>query len=123
MKRVVVLFFVLLFGGSLYAQEFHCRVQINTQQVQGFDQSAVTDLQKAMTEFINNRKWTSLKFKPEERIECTLLFNVSKIVSNDQFTGTFHWVLERPVYGSDYQSAVLNMVTRMCTSNIFPHKV
>lgn len=113
MKRFLSLLLIfVVFTGSLSAQEFNCRVQINTQQVQGFDQNAVTDLQKAMTEFINNRKWTSLTFQTSEKIECTLLFTVSKIVSNDQFTGTFHWVLERPVYGSSYRSALLNMVDK-----------
>lgn len=112
MKRLYFLVLVLFFSfQGLKAQEFNCKVQINTQQVQGFDQSVVTNLQQAMTEFMNSRKWTSLNFQPEERIESTLLFNVTAI-SNDQFSGTFHWVLERPVYGSNYRSAVLNMIDK-----------
>ncbi|MBN2616372.1 MAG: DUF4835 family protein [Bacteroidales bacterium] len=120
MKRVYFLFIVSLFSvQTLMAQEFNCKVQINTQQVQGFDQSVVTNLQQAMTEFINSRKWTSLNFQSEERIETTLLFTVTAI-SNDQFTGTFHWVLERPVFGSSYRSAVLNMIDKQIQFKYIP---
>ncbi len=107
----LVLLFVLV-APALFAQEFNCKVQINTQQVQGFDRSAVSNLKTAITEFINNRKWTGFNFAPEERIECTLLFTVSKIVSNDEYTGTFSLIMQRPVFKTDYQSPLVNMIDK-----------
>ena len=97
---------------GLFAQEFNCKVDINTQQVQGFDRSVVSDLKTAMTEFMNNRKWSNYNFAPEERIECTLLFTVTQIVSSNEFKGTFSIVMQRPVYKTDYRSPLINMVDK-----------
>ena len=113
MKKTGLLFFlVFLLTSGLFAQEFNCKVQINTQQVQGFDRSVVSNLKTAITDFMNNRKWTNYNFAPEERIECTLLFNVSQIISSDEFKGTFNIVLQRPVYKTDYRSPLLNMIDK-----------
>jgi len=106
------LLFALFMSSGVFAQEFNCKVQINTQQVQGFDRSVVSDLQTAMTEFINNRKWSNYNFAPEERIECTLLFTVNQIISNDEFKGTFTLIMQRPVYNTDYSSPLLNMIDK-----------
>ncbi|MBN2639931.1 MAG: DUF4835 family protein [Bacteroidales bacterium] len=120
MKRLIlVLSALFILVQSITAQEFNCKVQINTQQVQGFDQSVITNLQQAITEFINNQKWSSVTFQPEEKLQATLLFTVSSI-SNDQFAGTFHWVLERPVYESSYNSPLLNMVDKNIQFRYFP---
>ncbi len=111
-KPALLILLFTLIAPALAAQEFNCKVQINTQQVQGFDRSAVSDLKTAITEFINNRKWTSYNFAPEERIECTLLFTVSKIVSNDEYVGTFSLIMQRPVFKTDYQSPLINMIDK-----------
>lgn len=113
MKKTGLLFFlVFLLTSGLFAQEFSCKVRINTQQVQGFDRSVVTNLKTAISDFMNNRKWTNYNFAPEERIECTLLFNVSRIISSDEFKGTFNIVMQRPVYKTDYRSPLLNMIDK-----------
>jgi len=106
----VIIFFLLAQGAS--AQEFNFRVELNTQQVQNLDPSVITSLKTAMTEFLNNRKWTNYNFKTGERIECTLLFNIQQIVGSDQFTGTFNIIMERPVYHADYHSPLLNMIDK-----------
>jgi hypothetical protein len=106
----VIIFFLLAQGAS--AQEFNFKVELNTQQVQNLDPSVITSLKTAMTEFLNNRKWTNYNFKTGERIECTLLFNIQQIVGSDQFTGTFNIIMERPVYHADYHSPLLNMIDK-----------
>ncbi len=110
-KAGLFLLLFMAFLPALLAQEFNCKVQINTQQVQGFDRSVVSDLKTAMTEFMNNRKWSNYNFAPEERIECTLLFTVSQIKS-DEFKGTFSIIMQRPVYHANYQSPLLNMIDK-----------
>jgi hypothetical protein len=108
---LLLVLLILTVSGAL-AQEFNCKVQINTQQVQGFDRSVVSDLKTAMTEFINNRKWSDYHFAPEEKIECTLLFTVTRIANNEDFTGTFSIILQRPVFNSNYNSPLLNMMDK-----------
>ncbi len=104
------LFFLLI--SRTNGQELNCNVEINTQQIQGFDQQVIRELKTAITGFLNNRKWTNYKFKQEEKINCTLLFTISKLSSSDYFTGNFHWVLERPVFQSSYRTPLLNMVDK-----------
>lgn len=106
----IIVFFLLAQVAS--AQEFNFKVELNTQQVQNFDPSVITSLKKAMTEFLNNRKWTNYDFKTGERIECTLLFNIQQVVGSDQFSGTFNIIMERPVYHADYHSPLLNMIDK-----------
>jgi len=113
MKKTGLLFFFLfLLTTGIFAQEFYCKVDINTQQVQGFDRSVVSSLKTAMTEFINNLKWSNYNFTPEERINCTLLFTVSQIISSDEFKGTFSIIMQRPVFKTSYRSPLLNMIDK-----------
>jgi len=112
MKSLLSFTLFLLISGGLFAQEFNCKVEINTQQVQGFDRSVIPDMKSAITDFMNNRKWTDYNFKPGERIECTLLFTLTKVISSDEFQGTFNIVMQRPVFNSDYRSSMLNMVDK-----------
>ena len=42
-------------------------------------------MQTAIYEFINNKKWTTTNVQNEERIECTIMINISKQISNDEF--------------------------------------
>jgi len=111
-KTGLFFFFTLLLTTGIFAQEFYCKVDINTQQVQGFDRSVVSSLKTAMTEFINNRKWSNYNFTPEERINCTLLFTVSQIISSDEFKGTFSIIMQRPVFKTSYRSPLLNMIDK-----------
>jgi len=68
MKKSVLITLLLMAAVGLSAQEFNCKVQINTQQVQGFDRSVITNLKTAITEFMNNRKWTDCNFKPKSAL-------------------------------------------------------
>ncbi len=111
-KTGLLFFFTFLLTTGIFAQEFYCKVVINTQQVQGFDRSVVSDLKTAMTDFMNNRKWSTYNFAPEERIECTLLFTVSQIISSDEFKGTFSIIMQRPVFNTSYRSPLLNMIDK-----------
>jgi len=111
-KTGLLFFFIFLLTTGIFAQEFYCKVDINTQQVQGFDRSVVSDLKTAMTDFMNNRKWSNYNFAPEERIKCTLLFTVSQIISSDEFKGTFSIIMQRPVFNTSYRSPLLNMIDK-----------
>ena len=61
---------------------------------------------------MNNKRWTNYQFKLEERIECTMLIQISERLSVDEFKGTMNVVLRRPVYKSSYNSILLNHVDK-----------
>ena len=44
----------------------------------------------------------------EERIECTIMINISKKISNDEFEGSIQIQSTRPIYGTSYKSTLFN---------------
>src|SRR5690606_9879044 len=55
----------------------------------------------------NNRKWTNKTFKPQERINCSMVINISNY-SGETFQGTLQVQSSRPVYGSSFSTPVYN---------------
>ncbi|MAW21722.1 MAG: DUF4835 domain-containing protein [Flavobacteriales bacterium] len=90
------------------AQELLCTVRVNSSQVQTSDRKVFQTMQTEIYEFINNRKWTSTNIQSEERIECTIMINISRKVSNDEFEGSIQIQSTRPVYGTSYKSTLFN---------------
>jgi hypothetical protein len=113
LKKLLVLSFVLLMTKSLWSQEFMCNVQVQSKEIAGVDKSVFEDLKKAVFEFMNNRKWSNLNFLISERIECTMIFTITDAQQGgDEFKASLNVVLQRPIYGSDYNSVVLNMIDK-----------
>ncbi|MCB2219183.1 MAG: DUF4835 family protein [Bacteroidetes bacterium] len=110
-KQLQKSFWITLFIFTTYflqGQEFLCNVQVNSQQVEGTDKRVFETMQTAITEFINNRRWTNYEFKPEERIECSFVINISSRPSTDRFQATLNLVASRPAYKTAYNSTLLN---------------
>jgi hypothetical protein len=87
-----------------------CNVQVITQQIQGTNKQVFQTLQTSIYEFMNNTSWSNNVFETDERIECTMLFNIKEQVSVDEFKGTLQIQSRRPVFNSSFNSVVLNYV-------------
>ena len=76
-------FFILIFFLNTFhslSQELICNVMVNSNQVQTSDRQVFNSLQKSLYEFVNNTKWTDTKIENEERIECSIMINISKMI-------------------------------------------
>nr|WP_299035868.1 DUF4835 family protein [uncultured Tenacibaculum sp.] len=108
MRKFFFIVFLLLVAFSSYSQELNANVIINSDKVQSSNKQVYQTLQKALTEFINDKQWTNRNFKQQERINCA--FN---IIINEQngsnFSGTLQVQSTRPVYNSTYATPVLNI--------------
>lgn len=110
-RRAILAFSFLFLIRYASSQEFLCNVQIQAQQIAGVDQSVFDAMEKSIFEFMNNRKWSEFNYKIEERLECTMIFTIQAAAQGgDEFSGTLNLVLQRPVYGTDYNSVVINLV-------------
>ena len=78
MKKLMYVFVCLLLCFTAGAQELNARVTINSDKVQGTNKQVFTTLQTALTEFINNRRWTDATFAVNERIDCTFTFIINE---------------------------------------------
>ena len=111
MYKYCVLFFLVLNIASLQAQELNCQVSIVSTQVQGTTEKQIFDqLQKSIYDFMNNTKWTKDLYTSSERIDCSVLINVTTKTSADEYSGTIQVQSRRPIYKSSYSSPLVNYI-------------
>ena len=109
MKRLSVIAILCLFLTSVAAaQELNCSIQVNSSQVSGTDKTVFQNLQTALYEFINNTKWTSINFKPSEKIECSIVVTIKERTNSNSFAGELNMALRRPCYKASYTTPVFN---------------
>jgi hypothetical protein len=108
--RNIALSVLFLIPGVVFSQELYCNVQISAQKIQGSNREVFDNMQKDIYEFMNNTVWTNHVFTYAERVECSILINLTDQLSADEFTGTITVQLKRPVYNTTYNSTVLNFI-------------
>tara|TARA_B100001250_G_scaffold85875_1_gene70975 strand:- start:7623 stop:8534 length:912 start_codon:yes stop_codon:yes gene_type:complete len=108
MRRLVIILIMLIYNLTGYTQELLCNVRVNSSQIQTSDRKVFQTMQTAIYEFINNNIWTSTKVESEERIECTIMININKKISNDEYEGSIQIQSTRPIYGTSYKSTLFN---------------
>jgi hypothetical protein len=82
-------------------------VQVIAPQIANIEASIFESLEENIQEFMNGRRWTNDDFQFEERIECTMQITISEAPSPTSFRGNIQVQSSRPVYNSDYNSAML----------------
>ncbi len=112
MKRSVIIILLLLVYSAVFCQEFNVVVQVSSPQVEGTEKKIFETLQQELNDFVNNRKWTNYAYKPEERIEGTILITVSQRASSDQFVARINVALRRPVFNASYNTSLLNYIDK-----------
>lgn len=111
MKRLIYLVALILMGtGSVQAQELQARFSIIANKVgTQVDKKIFTTLQGALTNFVNNRKWTGDVFQAQERIKCNFLLTIDEYLGNNIFKATLTVQAARPVYNTSYESPIVNL--------------
>mgnify|MGYP001403235317 FL=1 len=101
-----LLFFIICSFAS-YAQELRCEVIINSDLVNQTNQQIFSTLQQSIQEFMNSQVWTSQNWNSEEKINCSLILNLTDY-SDDKFKGTLQVQSQRTIYDTNYNSPILN---------------
>jgi len=117
-KRLFSVF--LLCGMSLagWAQELNCKVTILHDKITGVDAQVFNNMQKALTEFMNGHKWSKDDFATAEKIDCSILLNLTgNNVGGDidAYSATLSIQATRPVYNSGYTTNLINFVDKDIT--------
>ncbi|MDE6339003.1 MAG: DUF4835 family protein [Muribaculaceae bacterium] len=92
---------------GVFAQEFRCEVEVNSQQVEGTNKSVFESLKESMSTYMNETKFSNAIFSPNEKIECRLFLTV-KEYTDDRIKGELQLQLSRPVYNSTYTTTLFN---------------
>ncbi len=107
--RTILSTILLLAALCVNSQELQVKVNINHSQIQGSDVSVFENLQQTLEQFINERQWTDLQFKRNERIQCVFNITVTKYVREEnRFECSALIQANRPVYNSSYTTTLYN---------------
>ncbi|MDR1757741.1 MAG: DUF4835 family protein [Bacteroidales bacterium] len=107
MKKIIWVIVCLLLPFCVEAQDFHCQLTVNSTQISGSNRNRYDALQEELYAFVNDRKWCTYKLKTNERIECSIMLNLTE-ASGEKMKATMTIQLQRPVYKTSYKSTVLN---------------
>lgn len=109
MNKLIIIVGFMLTATFCQAQELNARVSVVANRVNNnVNKSTFTTLQTALTNFLNNRKWTGDVFAPNEKIDCSFLLNLEQGTEPNVYTGSLTIQAGRPVFNSSYLSPIIN---------------
>lgn len=112
MHRIFLIILILGVFSWAEAQELNCRVVVDSRQIQSTERRVFTDMETALTQFLNDRKWTDDEFKQEERINCNIIVTMESQPSIGNFSATVQVLSARPIFGTAYESVMMNFADR-----------
>jgi len=98
---------LVFFTLTANAQELNCTVNVNFDRITDVNPQIFKTLEKSLSDFVNNTRFTQRNISKGERIESTLIFNISAFNDNN-FTATLQVLSSRPVFNSGYVSPIFN---------------
>lgn len=110
-----LLFFIFMIGlqlGHLHAQELNFTVIINSDRARTQETGVFEDMKVNFEQFLNGRNWTTDQFQAFERIKGNILITISDMPQVGFYNATVQIQTVRPVFGTNYESMVLNFIDR-----------
>ena len=109
MRKIKLLIILLAAFNVAGAQELKANITVVSSQVSNnTNQNVFRTLQTALNNFINNRKWTSDTYQPNEKIECNFLFNLQSTGDLNVYNASLTIQAARPVFNTSYVSPIIN---------------
>ncbi|HMO62706.1 MAG TPA: DUF4835 family protein [Ferruginibacter sp.] len=104
-----ILLLLLFFTQTVQAQELSARVSVNATRIANtVNRQVFATMQNALTGFLNNRKWTTDNFLPNEKIECSFVLNLKPTPDENVYGASLTIQSARPVFNTAYQSPIIN---------------
>jgi len=108
-KKVIYIAAIVLFPLLGMGQELNCSVDIQSPQIQDASaQLLFKNLRDAIYNFMNTTKWTNDNFTNQEKIECSLFFNMTVENAPNDFNATLQIQAKRPIFKTNIFSVMLN---------------
>ena len=106
------LFFILIFWlGFAESQEIQARLTVMAGKISTqVNRNVFQTLQTSLTNFINNRKWTTDAFQANEKIQCNFLLNIEQELGNNMYKAKLTVQAARPVHSTTYDSPIINFL-------------
>ncbi|PZF71443.1 type IX secretion system protein PorD [Taibaiella soli] len=111
-RKIISVFCLLACSLFAQAQELNCKVKVMHEKIQNTDPQVFTAMERAITEFLNTRKWTTDEYQVTERIDVNVLINLTDKTSDDIYSATINIQSTRPVYNTNYNTSMVNYMDR-----------
>lgn len=112
MKKWLFTFLLLCLVQIGFSQELDFTVIINSDRARIQNTDIFNQMKTNFEQFLNGRSWTTDEFRPEERIKGNLLITINDVPQVGFYEATVQIQTVRPIYGTNYESLVLNFVDR-----------
>lgn len=110
-KKIIIVAVLVLSALVGEAQEIQARLTVMSAQVSTtVDKKVFQTLQTALSNFLNNRRWTSDAFKANEKIQCNFLLNIEQDMGNNVYKGKLTVQAARPIFNTNYDSPIMNFI-------------
>jgi len=105
----VVLVLLMQLQLMLSAQELNCFVEVNHRQIEGSEKVIFEQMQTAIFQLVNGRRWTGDEFQTHELIDCSIIINLTERLSTGRFKGNIQIQASRPIFNTSYKSPIMNV--------------
>ena len=112
-NKLILLILIFFLNSAIRSQEIQARLTVNVDKDKvstQIDRKIFQTLQSALTNFVNNRKWTSDAFQTSEKIQCNFLLNIAEAIGTNVYRATLTVQAARPAYNSTYQCPLINYI-------------
>lgn len=111
LKRILLMTSMVLVLSNAKSQEIQARLTVMTNKIStAIDKKIFMTLQTALTNFLNQRKWSTDVYAPNEKIQCNFLLSVEQELGNNVYKGRLTVQAARPVYNTTYDSPIINFI-------------
>lgn len=108
---ILIVFAFCTLSHPAQAQELQAKVSVLASRVSStVDKKVFITLQTQLNNLMNNRKWTTDQFQPNEKIECSFLLNIETALEPGIYKATLTVQAARPVFNASYQTALVNFI-------------
>lgn len=110
-KRILIAIAFMATIGDASAQELQARLTVMTNKISSnVDKKIFTTLQTALTNFVNNRKWSADVFASNEKVQCNFLLNIDQELGDNMYRAKLTVQAARPVFNTSYDSPIINFM-------------
>lgn len=109
MKFLSIILICLFLSSFSYAQDLNARIQVLSPQIQSTNKRPLESLEIAISDFLNNRKWSNDQIQPAERIDCNIVLNIKEWDGSSEYKAEAQILSSRPVFNSSYNTTLLNI--------------
>ena len=83
------------------SQDIFANVIVNSDLVRQTNKSVFINLEKEITNFVNNNSWSGNYYSNNEKLKVNILINVLSL-NNNKFLANFEFQSTRPVFNSSF---------------------